>query len=175
MKKLKIILLVLSVALISCKSEKTLEQYFIVNEDNKDIVIIDVPVNIVKNVADFSKEEQKAINSVQKLNVLYLKKATDNKTEFEKQKHNLQTILKNKKYQTLSKVKDGKTNIDIKFIGTDQAINEVVLFATDSDKGFFLARILGDNMNPENMQMLLKSVNEMDLDLSQIKKFNLNL
>jgi len=174
MKNIKFILLLLSILMLSCKSEKSLEHYFISNEDNKDIVIVDVPVNLVKNTAKLSKEEEKAIKSIKKLNVLFLQKTADNKAEFEKQKSLLSKILKNEKYQTLSKIKSGKTKINIQFIGTDKAIDEVVLFATDKDKGFLLARILGDNMNPESMQMLLKNIQNMDFDMNQLKNLNLN-
>ncbi len=175
MKIIKITLLIATITLLSCKSEKSLEQYFIENEDNNDVVIVDVPVNMVKNTVNLSKEEQKAIKSVKKLNILYLKKETDDNTEYEKQKNTLKNILKNKKYQTLSKIKSGKTKIDIKFIGTDDAIDEVVLFATDNNKGFFLARILGNKMNPENLQLLIKNVKNMDLDLSKLNDLELDL
>lgn len=174
MKFIKIVLLITTIALLSCKSEKSLEQYFIQNEDNNDVVIVDVPVNMVKNTVNLSKDEQKAIKSVKKINILYLKKEENNKTEYEKQKNTLKEILKSKKYQTLSKIKTGKTKIDIKFIGTDDAINEVVLFATDNNKGFFLARILGNKMNPENMQLLLKNVKNIDLDLNKLNNLELN-
>ena len=175
MKAIKIIFLLLTVLFVSCKSEKSLEQYFITNEDNDDIVIVDVPVSLVKNTANLSKEEQKAIKSVKKLNVLYLKKDATNKTEFEKQKKNLKEILSNKKYQTLSKVKSGKTKIEIKFVGTDDAIDEVVLFATNNDNGFLLARILGQDMNPDNLQMLIKNLENMNLDLNSLNHLELNL
>jgi hypothetical protein len=170
MKKFKILFLLITVAIISCKNEKSLESYFIANEDNKDILIVDVPVNIFKNIEELSKEEQAAIKRVKKLNVLALQKDVNNKKEFEKQKNIIFEILKNDKYQTLSKIKTGKTKLNIKFIGNDTAIDEIVLFATDNDKGFLLARILGDKMNPDDMQLLIKNIK--NLDLNEIYKLN---
>jgi hypothetical protein len=170
MKKLKILFLLIAVAIISCKSEKSLESYFIANEDNKDILIVDVPVNMFKNTEELSKEEQAAIKRVKKLNVLALQKDVNNKKEFEKQKNIILEILKNDKYQTLSKIKIGKTKLNIKFIGNDTAIDEIVLFATDNDKGFLLARILGDKMNPDDMQLIIKNIK--NLDLNEINKLN---
>ncbi len=175
MKILKITFILLSVLLFSCKSEKSLEQYFLANEDNDDIVIVDVPVSLVKNTTNLSKEEKKAIKSVKKLNVLFLKKDKKNEKEYLKQKQSLSQILKSNKYQTLSKLKSGKTKIDIKFIGTDDAIDEIVLFATDKDNGFFLARILGNKMNPDDMQLLLKNIQNMNFDMNQLNNINLNL
>lgn len=175
MKSIKLVWISLFLTLVSCKSEKSLEHYFIENEDNNDVVIVDVPVSLVKNTVNLSKEDEKAVKSIKKLNVLYLKKNADNKTEFEKQKKTLKEILKSDKYQTLSKLKSGKTKIDIKFIGTDDAIDEVVLFATNNDNGFLLARILGDKMNPENMQALIKNVQNINFDLNDLNGLNLNL
>ncbi len=175
MKIIKLVWISLFLILVSCKSEKSLEHYFIENEDNNDVVIVDVPVSLVKNTVNLSKEDEKAVKSIKKLNVLYLKKNADNKTEFEKQKKTLTEILKSKQYQTLSKLKSGKTKIDIKFIGTDDAIDEVVLFATNNDNGFLLARILGDKMNPENMQALIKNIQNINFDLNDLNGLNLNL
>ncbi len=171
----KLILILLTLTIYSCSSNKTLETYFIENEDNQDIVIVDVPVNLVKNVKQLSKDEQKALKSVKKLNVLYLKKEANNVKEYEKNKAELKQILSNNKYQTLTKFKNGSTKIDVKFVGTDTAIDEVVLFATDKKRGFLIARLLGKNMNPDNLQLLMNNIQNMNLDLNSLNSINLNL
>jgi len=175
MKIFKNAFILLSVLLFSCKSENSLEHYFVSNEDNDDFVIIDVPVSMVKNAVNLSKEEKKAIESVKKLSVLYFKNDKKKNEEYLKQKQSLMYILKSDKYQTLSKFKTGNTKIDIKFIGTDDAIDEIVLFANDKNFGFLLARILGNKMNPNDMQLLLKNIQNMNFDLKQLKNLNLNL
>lgn len=175
MKIVKISFFILSLLFFSCKTEKSLEQYFIANEDNDNIVIVDVPISMVNNTLSLTEKEKKAIKSVKKLNLLFLKKEENNKPEFEKQKQILSQILRNKKYQTLSKLKSGKTKIDVKFVGSDDAINEIVLFASDKEKGFLLARILGDKMNPDDMQLLIKNIQNMNFDMNQLNQIDFNL
>ena len=52
----------------------------------------------------------------------------------------------------------------IKYLGDEDKIDEVVLFASESSKGFIVARILGDGMNLTDMMKLMKDVEKFDTD-----------
>jgi len=54
-------------------------------------------------------------------------------------------------------------------LGDDETIDEVIVLASDKERGFAVFRLLGDNMRPGDMMKLLSTVESGDLDLS---KFN---
>ena len=53
-------------------------------------------------------------------------------------------------------------NIVINYQGEDDAINEFILFAADNDKGFALARVLGNKMQPEKIMKMAKDFQNID-------------
>jgi tRNA(Ile2) C34 agmatinyltransferase TiaS len=52
-------------------------------------------------------------------------------------------------------------------LGEEDAIDEVIVFASDSDKGFAVFRLLGDNMRPGDMIKLMNSIDNGDIDVSK--------
>ncbi len=61
----------------------------------------------------------------------------------------------------------------LKYLGNENAIDEVVFFGTDPDRGFILVRILGDGMNPDKMMEFVKLIEKSDIDdgkLGDLKK-----
>ena len=52
----------------------------------------------------------------------------------------------------------------IKYLGDEDEIDEIVLFASESSKGFIVARILGDGMKPAQIMKLMKDVEKFDTD-----------
>ncbi len=173
---MKNILLILTTILLltSCRSNPTLEQYFIENEDNENISMADIPITILKAKDDISSEAKKAIESVKKINILYLKKDDENYTAYKTEKEKLKLILKDEKYQNIAKYKAKSTKISIQFVGDDEIIDEIILFATDKNRGLLLARLIGNKMKPENMQTILKNIQKIDIDqgtLSDLSTF----
>ena len=50
----------------------------------------------------------------------------------------------------------------INYQGEDDAIDEFLLLASDNDKGFALARVLGDKMQPEKIMKMAEDFNNID-------------
>ena len=50
----------------------------------------------------------------------------------------------------------------VKYIGSEDAIDEVIIFGSDDKKGFALVRILGNDMNPAHLVQLLKAIQKSD-------------
>ncbi len=173
---MKNILLILTtiILLTSCRSNPTLEQYFIENEDNENISMADIPVNFLKEKEYISPEEKKAIKSVKKINILYLKIDNENQTVYKTEKEKLRLILKDEKYQDIAKYKAKGAKISIQFVGNDEVVDEIILFATDKNRGLLLARLIGNKMKPESMQTILKNIQKIDIDqgtLSDLSTF----
>ena len=56
----------------------------------------------------------------------------------------------------------------MKYTGDEDAIDELIIFASDSDRGFAVFRVLGDDMRPDQMIKLMRSVDQGDLNLSSL-------
>ncbi len=71
--------------------------------------------------------------------------------------------------QELVKINNNGSKFVVKYLGTDAAMDEVVVYANDKTKGFALGRLLGNDMKPEHMVHLMESVKEMDSDNQTFK------
>jgi Domain of unknown function (DUF4252) len=85
------------------------------------------------------------------MNVLAFKINDKNKVRYEIEKAKVTAILKDEKYQQLMKFGSGKEGASISFVGTDEKIEEFVLFGNQKTTGFAVVRILGKHMNPTSI------------------------
>lgn len=156
--------------LMSCNSEPTLQQYFVENIESKDFIALDLTTDILKvNKAAISADENAALETLEKMNVLAFKADDKNQKQFEVERSKVQTILKDEKYQELIKVNSGKEGGAIYFVGEDDDIDEFVLFANKKDAGFAIVRVLGDKMNPTSIMTMLSVLKKANLDMEQLK------
>ena len=64
----------------------------------------------------------------------------------------------------------GTRKAELYYRGTEDAIDELIIFGSDDEKGFGIARVTGDKMDPEAMIRLLKSFEKGDLDVAGLPK-----
>lgn len=170
MKRISLLLASFSMVLMSCNSEPTLQQYFVENIESKDFIALDLTTDILKvNKAAISADENAALETLEKMNVLAFKADDKNQKQFEVERSKVQTILKNEKYQELIKVNSGKEGGAIYFVGEDDNIDEFVLFANKKDAGFAVVRVLGNKMNPTSIMTMLSILKKANLDVEQLK------
>jgi len=156
--------------LISCNSEPSLQKYFVENTDNKDFIALDISPNILNlDNAKLSTEQNEALKSFDKMNVLAFKANTKNQAQFETERAKVKAILKNPKYQELMKFGSGKDGASISYVGTDENIEEFVVFANRKENGFAVVRVLGKNMNPNNIMTLMSVLQKSKIDMEQLK------
>jgi hypothetical protein len=64
-------------------------------------------------------------------------------------------------------------SLSVKFLGEDDAIDEVIIFGSDKEQGFALVRVLGSNMDPAKMMQLAQEikVDGQDSSLKQLESF----
>lgn len=157
--------------LISCNREPSLQKYFVDHQDDTNFISVDVPSSLLINeTLTLNEEEKEALKSVKKVNLLLLPVKSDElQSAYEKELANINTILQSKKYETLIRFGSNGTKVVLKSIGEEDNIDEVIVFATDQEKGLALVRILGDNMKPEKMIKLARSVEQGKLDLGGLK------
>ena len=162
--------LLLSLFLVSCNSEPTLQKYFVENTENKNFIALDVSPNILNvDKTKLSIAQSDALKSFDKMNVLAFKLNDKNKAEFEIERAKVNLILKDKKYQQLMKFGSGKEGASVSFVGTDEHIEEFVFFANKKENGFAVVRILGKDMNPTSVMTMMSVLQQSNIDLEQLK------
>jgi hypothetical protein len=170
MKMIYGIALIISLFLISCNSEPTLQKYFVENTENKNFVALDVSPDILNvDKTKLSVAQIDALKSFDKMNVLAFRLNETNKAEFETERAKVDLILKDKKYQQLMKFGSGKEGASVSFVGTDEHIEEFVFYANKKENGFAVVRILGKDMNPTSVMTMMSVLQQSNIDLEQLK------
>jgi hypothetical protein len=155
---------------ISCNSEPSLQKYFVENTENKDFIALDISPSILNvDKTKLSPEQTEALHSFDKMNILAFKANDKNQAQFETERTKIKAILKNPKYQELMKVGSGKDGASVSFVGTDDNIEEFVIFANRKENGFAIVRVLGKNMNPNNIMTLMSVLQKSKIDMKQLE------
>jgi hypothetical protein len=156
--KSSLVLFVIGV-FFSCSSTKSLQEYYVDNSENPNFISFDVSTSILNlDKADLSATQKEAFEALNKLNILAFKKTNENIEEYKAEKTKVNAILKNEKYTQLMKMNTSYGKATIKYLGDEDAIDEVIIYGDSKDKGFALIRVLGDNMNPVHMTQLLQAL-----------------
>lgn len=160
MKKYVIALLApLYVLMVSCSSEQSLQEYYVDNAENPNFLLIDVPASILSiDNTGLTPTEEEALASLKKLNILAFKKTSENSAEFTVEKENVRHILSNKDYVDLMKMNTVFGKATVKYLGDEDAIDEVIVYGENNEKGFALVRVLGNDMNPANFMHLMQAI-----------------
>lgn len=161
--------LLTALVLISCNNEPTLQKYFVENSEKNNFVVLDISTSILNvDKAKLSAEQKAALASFDKMNILAFKLDEKNKETYEAESQKVAQIMKGKDYQQLMKVGSGKDAASISFVGDEDNINEFVVFAKRKENGFAVVRILGDDMNPNNIMTMLSVLREANIDTAQL-------
>lgn len=150
------LLLFLGIIFTACNNEQSLQEYYVDNQNNKDFLALDVPASMFANADALNPDQQKTLQTIKKVNVLAIPKKTENHAKIETEVSNLNKILENEKYQLLMKYGGGDARVEIYFTGDDEAIDEIILYGFDEERGMGIARLLGDDMNPSDILNLMK-------------------
>ena len=170
MKLIYSFLALLSLVLLSCNSEPSLQKYFVENTDNSNFIALDVSPSILNiDKTKLSLTQNDAMKSFEKMNILAFKLTDKNKAQFEIERAKVATILKNEKYQQLMKFGSGKEGASVSFVGDDEHIDEFVLYANKKDNGFAVVRVLGKDMNPTSIVTMVTALQHSNIDLEQLK------
>lgn len=159
-----------ALTLLSCSNEKSLQKYLVEKQDDDAFLKVDVATSLLQTEGNsLSKEEKDILETVKKINVVAFKITEGNKADYQVKKNELKEILKQEKYKTLIKFGSNNKGASLKYLGEEDAIDELIVFASDAEQGFAVFRLLGDNMRPDQMIKLMESINSGDVDLSSLK------
>lgn len=159
----KSILVGAAVLLASCSSQQSLQEYYVDNSENPNFLSIDVPASILKmDGVDLTPVQKEAVESLRKFNLLAFKKNADNEAEYEVEKKKVREILKGDHFVELMKINSKYGKGVIKYLGDEDAIDEVIIYGDSDDKGFALIRVLGKDMNPAHIVQLMQAIQKSD-------------
>ena len=159
-----------AVILVSCASSGSLQSYFVDNQEVANFISQDLPLSMVKlDQTNFSEKQKEAYNSVNKLNFLGYRANEDNAEALKAEIKIVKAILKDPKYKDLMEFNDKGRKIIVKYIGTDDAADEVILFGSSKELGFGIIRVLGNDMSPDKMVTLVNAVQTANIDESQVQ------
>lgn len=158
---------VMVLLLVSCQN-KSLQKYLVEKQDDPNFVKMDFATSLLQGVnSDFSPEEQEILESIKKINFVAYPLKKGDSVEYLSEKAEVENILSQDQYQELTRIKNKDWNVNLKFKGEVDAIDELIVYANDNSKGFAVFRILGDNMRPDQMLKLMETAEKGDLDFSK--------
>jgi hypothetical protein len=170
----KLVMLALTVtAFVSCNNGPTLQTYYVDNELKPGFTTFDIPTSFIDvDKVELSEQQEKAYNSIDKLNVLAFKLDDNNTDVYKIELENVKTILTNPKYEEL--MRGGNTTegkFVVKFLGDIENIDELIILGNANDKGFMVARILGDDMNANDLVSLGTVMDKIDFEDTELNGF----
>ena len=161
----------LIIAFISCNQGPTLQSYIVDNQETNNFTTIDLPTSVVSfDESKLTDDQKQAYKSVKRLNFLGYRMQDGNEAEYKAELQKVKSILKDKKYKELMRMgnnEDGK--VLIKYLGSETKIEELIVFGNANDQGFGILRVLGKNMQPDNMVKLVDAMQNADIDEDQLK------
>ncbi|WP_327018380.1 DUF4252 domain-containing protein [Croceibacter atlanticus] len=169
MKTLTKLILSLTVVLFfSCNGKQSLQEYYVDNQDNENFLSLDLPSSLLMVNDNMTKEQQETLSTVKKVNVLAFPKKEENTVAFKEEKAKINSILKDDKFHVLMKFNQNGMNAKVLYLGEEDAIDEIIIYGEDYEKGFGVARVLGNQMNPQKLIEMLKTV---DNDMINVEGF----
>jgi len=164
--------LVFSIVLLTtaCETNPSLQKYYVDSKENNEFISIDLPSSILQlRDTEVSEEIKTTLETIKKVNFLALQLNETNKELYTSEKQKVKAILKNPKYKQLVRMNMGKSNVSVNYLGEEDAIDEVVIFGSDNNKGFAVVRVIGENMNPSAILKLTQEI-KMDDGNAQLKQ-----
>lgn len=166
-----ILLTFTAVFLTSCGDSVSLQRYYVDNQEAKNFITQDVPLSMVKlDKTNFTEDQKEAYNSVSKLNFLGYKANESEVETYKAELAKVNTILKDSKYKDLMEFSDKGNKIVVKYIGDEEEADEVVVFGSAKELGFGIVRILGDDMSPDKIAVLINAMQKANVDENQIEE-----
>lgn len=165
MKAFSILGTALMSLLLGCDSDQSLQKYYVENQGNNQFLAVDIPASLFTNAESLSPEQKEVLETVKKVNVLGIPMKPGKAEIIEEEKIKIAEILENEKYQLLMKVGGDGKRMEVYFTGDDEAVDEIIVYGFDMEKGMGIARVLGDDMNPSDILNLVRSMQSGEVNI----------
>lgn len=153
----------------ACEDQESLQQYFVNNQSSTGFIALDIPASMFAKVEHLNEEQRNTLNTIKKVNFLAIPANENNQELMEAEKTKLSDILKNEKYQLLIKYGGNGNRMELYYTGSEEAVDEMIVYGYGETKGMGIARLLGNKMKPGEILSLIKSLETGDLELEGLK------
>lgn len=154
-------LLIFAVVVVfaSCSKTQSTQFYYVEKFEDPNFLVIDIPTSILGiNNEVLNEEEQAALDSFQKLNVLMFRKTAANGEQFPEELKTVREIIDGQQFDPLMVVSDRQFSGKLLLEGSVERPDEIVFFGSATDEGFLLARLIGSKMQVEKAVVLAKAL-----------------
>lgn len=163
-------LILMVVLLASCDQKPTLQKYYVEHSGKPNFSSFDVaPTFINAKKLTLTPQQKEALESLHKFNILLYSKDKNKPAEYEAEKAKVKSLIKSDNYEELMKFNTGAMGASISTKGEGTDIEEFVVVMNNSDSGFGVIRVLGDNMTPENIFTIAELIQKAGIDKNQLK------
>jgi hypothetical protein len=162
--------LVVVTLLTSCNQEETLQDFYVEHNDKPGYISTSIPKGIVGiDQSKLSEESAMAYNSIDKVSLIAMPINEENTVEFQTETAKLDAIFKDKKYELLMSHNNGGTNFKMMYDGTQDAIDEIIVYGKSEQMGFGVARVLGNDMNIGSIMKMMGEMEKQNINSSAIE------
>ncbi|HLS31862.1 MAG TPA: DUF4252 domain-containing protein [Flavobacteriaceae bacterium] len=155
------------ILLMSCESEPSLQKYYVKHQEDDSFMHLDVTTNMLfGNLKGVSSEEKENLKAFRKVNVLAFPIDGENEKKYLKERDKVLAILNNGSYKSLAGLRYSKMSFQLYYLGEPEDIKEIVIMAYSDEKGFSVARILGDNLNAKVLYETLSAAKSGEIKMN---------
>lgn len=154
--------------LLSCDTSKSLQSYIVEKQEDNRFLKIDLATSLLSEIDSLSQEQKQVLASIKKINVVAYLKKEGTEQDYEIELTRLSLIFNQEKYQLLGSFKTKGQKISLMYLGAQNAIDEVIVYASDSQTGLAVFRLLGKDMKPSDVVRLSEMIESGNLDLSSL-------
>lgn len=152
-------LVFLALSMVACNSGPTLQSYFVEKSEDPNFISLTLPSSILNIAVDsLQADQQEALATLKKLNVLIYRKSVNEPAQLNVESDVVLKILSNSAYTELMKLNAEDYKGAVSYLGTEEAIKEIIVFAKSGSDGFALIRVIGDGMNPKYLKPFVEAL-----------------
>lgn len=152
-------LVFLALSMVACNSGPTLQSYFVEKSEDPNFISLTLPSSILNIAVDtLQPDQQEALATLKKLNVLIYRKSVNEPAQLDVESDVVLKILSNSAYTELMKLNAEDYKGAVSYLGTEDAIKEIIVFAKSGSDGFALIRVIGDGMNPKYLKPFVEAL-----------------
>lgn len=150
--------------LMACSNEQSIQTYYVDKSNDAAFISLDLPTSLFVANADLTTEEKETLSNLRKLNLLAFQLTEENKNNYENELKTVDQILASEKYSSLLSFSQGSQKIEFYAQENKNTIKEYIVFANDNNLGFLIARVLGNNLNPNQMYEMMKLSDKLEMN-----------
>lgn len=167
----KWISLVLVIGLfLACSNHQSIQEFIIQEQEKPEIWSLDLSTQLIADQYGVTDQiDQEVLKKVRKINLiaLPLKDSLGKTSLFDKYNSDnqiIKDILKQDKYQELFRFGKASQGFRVYSLGKGERLDEIIIYGNDQDAGWVIIRILGDDMQPQDIFKALKNIDLSETD-----------